>query len=91
MVSAEENLHTAQFDATLAMGNMFSAARSLGIGSCWLFMFGVMAGTPEATALYSKLGVPDGYKTVVGACFGYPASDWPEAREKRTDNVNYIL
>jgi nitroreductase len=91
MVSAEEGLHTAQFDATLVMGNMFNAARSLGIGSCWLFTFGVMAGAAEARALYAKLGVPGGYKVAAGACFGYPAADWPEAREKRTDNVNYIL
>jgi len=91
LVSADTSLPTAQFDAVLVMGNMFNAARSLGIGSCWLFMFGVIADKPEARAVYSKLGVPDGYRVIVGASFGYPSGEWPEAREKRTDNVNYIL
>jgi nitroreductase len=90
LVSADETLPTAQFDATLVMGNMFLGARALGIGSCWLFLFGVMAGTPDAKAVYAKLGVPEGYKVVVGASFGYPAAEWPAAREKRADNVNYV-
>jgi len=91
LVSADTSLPTAQYDATLVMGNMFNAAQSLGIGSCWLFMFGVIADSPEAKAVYSRLGVPEGYKVIVGASFGYPSGEWPEAREKRTDNVNYIL
>ena len=91
LVSAEESLPTAPFDATLVMSNMFLAARSLGIGSCWIFLYGMMSESTEAKALYAKLGVPDGYKVVVGASFGYPAADWPAARDKRSDNVNFIL
>jgi nitroreductase len=50
-----------------------------------------MAGNPEAKELYAKLGVPEGYKVVLGASFGYPSGEWPEAKEKKTDNVNYVL
>jgi nitroreductase len=91
LVSADPSLPTAIFDAAMVMGNMFLAARSLGIGSCWLFMFGVMADSPDAKKVYAKLGVPEGYKVIAGAAFGYPSGDWPEPREKRTDNVNYVL
>jgi nitroreductase len=90
-VSAERDNELAAFDATLVMANMFNAARSIEIGSCWLFLFGRIADAPEAKALYAKIGVPENYKVVAGACFGYPAGEWPAPREKRPDNVNYIL
>jgi len=90
-VSAERDNELAVFDATLVMANMFNAARSIGIGSCWLFLFGRLADSPEAKAVYSKIGVPENYKVVAGACFGYPAGEWPQPREKKTDNVNYVL
>jgi len=82
---------TAVYDAALVTGNMYLAARSLGIGSCWLYTFGAKADEPEMQALYKELGVPDGYKALVGSCFGYPSSDWPDAPERKTDNVNWVL
>lgn len=91
IVSADPKQGLSTYDSTLVMGNMYIGARSLGIGSCWLNIFGVIADEPEAKEVYAKLGVPEGYKVIVASCFGYPDGEWPQAREKRDDNVNYLL
>ena len=91
LVSADASAMTGVHDCDSVMLNMMNAARALEIGSCWLFVYGVKADDPAAQAVYASLGVPEGNKVIVGACFGYPAGEWPEAREKKTDNVNYVL
>ena len=91
LVAADPKVPTSANDCDLVMTNMMNAARSLDVGSCWLFVYGVRAEDPAVKALYTKLGVPEGFKVIVGAAFGYPAGEWPEAKEKKTDNVNYVL
>ena len=91
LVSGPTDSPIAVHDCDAVMSNMMNAARSLGIGSCWLFAYGVKAAEPEVKAVYTALGVPEDYQVVVGAAFGSPAGEWPEAKEKKTDNVNYVL
>ena len=91
LVSGPTDSPIAVHDCDAVMVNMMNAARSLGIGSCWLFAYGVKAAEPAVKAVYTALGVPEDYQVMVGAAFGYPAGEWPEAREKKTDNFNFVL
>ena len=78
-------------DADLVMTTMLLAARALDIGSCWLGAFSFLTnidGAPELLA--RELGIPEGYALCEGACFGYPDGGFGEARERRTDNVNWV-
>ena len=58
-------------DGSAATENIMLAARSLGIGSCWV------AGDkkPYAVRIGKMLNVPSGYKLVSLIAIGYPASD----------------
>lgn len=74
-------------DAALVLGNMFAAAHSLGIGSCWINQLNPLNEEPGFRAHITRLGVPEGYRIYGCACFGYPESA-PEASPRREGTVN---
>ncbi|HUK76680.1 MAG TPA: nitroreductase [Thermoleophilia bacterium] len=74
-------------DASLALGNMFNAAYSLGLGSCWVNRERQMFETDEGKALLTAWGV-EGEYVGVGACaLGYPAGDHPQAAPRKDGYV----
>ena len=65
--------HTShEYDCAAAAENMLIAARSLGIGSCWIG-FGMPLGSNQNTL--AELDVPEGYRLMVPLIFGYPVKD----------------
>jgi nitroreductase len=65
--------HTShEYDCAAAAENMLIAARSLGIGSCWIG-FGMPLGSDQNTL--AELDVPEGYRLMVPLIFGYPVKD----------------
>ena len=76
-------------DAALVLGNMFIAAHSLGIGSCWINQLNPLNDEPGFRAHLTKLGVPEGYRIYGCACFGYPEST-PEASPRQQGTVNVV-
>lgn len=73
-------LNSAVSDASLALENMFLAAASLGIGSCWInCVIDFFEGTPQGKAMRKTLGIPDGYRCIGSGIFGYPR-DHPARR-----------
>lgn len=77
-------------DASLALENMFLAAASLGIGSCWInCVIDFFEKTREGKAMRKTLGIPDGYRCVGSGIFGYPAEQ-PEAKPRREGTIHYI-
>lgn len=76
-------------DASLAMGNMFNAAFSLGIGSCWIHRVRQMFESDEGKLLLKEWGVISEY-IGVGACIlGYPDCDQPAAAPRK-ENIIFI-
>ena len=70
-------------DASLALGNMFNAAHSLGLGSCWVHRERQMFAGDEGKALLKEWGVEGDY-VGVGACIlGYPDGERPAAAPRR--------
>jgi nitroreductase len=77
-----------EYDCALAAENMMLAARSLGIGSCWVG-FGMPIGEDEE--MLGELKVPEGLKLMAPLIFGYPVKDIQAAPARKEDVVlNWI-
>jgi nitroreductase len=74
-------------DASLALGNMFNAAASLGIGSCWVHRAKQMFETAAGKDLMSKWGVAGDYIGVGSCILGYPDGEHPKAAPRKDNFV----
>jgi nitroreductase len=73
LMFAKPHAHTSHdYDCAAAAENMLIAARSLGIGSCWIG-YGMPLGSDQETL--AELDVPEGYRLKVPLIFGYPAKE----------------
>jgi nitroreductase len=73
-----------EYDCALAAGNMMLAARSLGIGSCWIGM-GTPLGSDEA--FLDEMKVPKGHRLIASLIFGYPVKDIQTAPPRKDDVI----
>jgi nitroreductase len=77
LVFADRTKSTPVEDGSIALGNLFNAARSLGLGSCWIHRAREMFANAEGQALLKRWGVEEPY-VGVGACsLGYPEGGFP--------------
>ncbi|MGZ7169467.1 MAG: nitroreductase family protein [Halobacteriota archaeon] len=75
-------------DCAAAAENMMLAARSLGIGSCWIG-FGMPLDSDHDTR--QELNVPEGCRLIVPLIFGYPEKDIQTAPPRDEDVIlNWI-
>jgi len=84
----KDNPHAVE-DCACALENIFLAAYSLGIGSVWINQLKGICDAPRIRAVLRELKVPDSHLVWGMAALGYPAEK--PVREKRTDNVEWIL
>ena len=82
IVSNEPTQWWAGMDCACAIENMFLAARSLGIGSCWINQLGTTCDAPEVREFITSLGVPENHKVYGCVALGYPDPSIP-MKEKR--------
>jgi len=88
LIFAAPKGHSHQEVCAAAAENMMLAARSLGIGSCWIG-FGMLLGSDQDTL--AELKVPEGYRLMVPLIFGYPMKDIQTAPPRDEDVVfNWI-
>lgn len=90
ILSAEENYNFAKNDCSTAAQNMFLAAESLNIGSCWIN--GVVAlFSSEKGANYKKeLGIPNNYDVICSVSLGYKAMENSAPSERSKAVINYV-
>jgi nitroreductase len=69
MIFSDSDAFSPQIDCALAGENMMLAARSLGIGSCWI---GLAAPLGQDPAIMADLGATDRCKLEGSLIFGYP-------------------
>jgi nitroreductase len=80
----------APFDCALVLGNMFLAAHSLGIGSCWINQLNVLNDEPDFRSFMSKIGIPNENRIFGCACFGYADNVTPEPAPRKENNIIII-
>lgn len=90
LVFADKSKVTPVEDASLALGNMFNAAASLGIGSCWVHRTKQMFETEEGKALLKQWGVNGDYIGVGSCTLGYPDCETPTASPRKENFVVYV-
>lgn len=71
IVSNEPTQWWAGMDCACAIENMFLAATSLGIGSCWINQLGTTCDDPEVREFITSLGVPENHKVYGCVALGY--------------------
>ena len=88
LIFAAPGAFSPQDDCAAAAENMMLAARSLGIGSCWIG-FGMPLGS-DADVL-QELKVPEDHRLMAPLIFGYPVKDVQMAPQRKEDvTLNWI-
>lgn len=87
LVFADKNKATPIEDASLALGNMYNAAYSLGLGSCWIHRTKQMFESEEGKALLKEWGVEGDYIGVGSCILGYPDCEHPKAAPRKDNFV----
>jgi nitroreductase len=87
LVLADTTKVTPVEDASVALANMFNAASSLGLGSCWVHRTRQMFESDEGKALLRKWGVKGEYVGVGSCILGYPDGEPPQAAPRKDGSV----
>ena len=90
LVSCSDEALFPREDAACALENIFIAATSLGLGTCWINQLG--NGTselPPVRALLDELGIPAGNKVYGCAAIGYADKTSP-VKERASGVVNFV-
>lgn len=90
LVLADKSTTTPIEDGCMALGNMFNAAASLGLGSCWVHRTKQMFESEEGKALLKEWGVQGDYIGVGSCILGYPDCSIPEAAPRKDNYVVYV-
>ncbi|MDR1359639.1 MAG: nitroreductase family protein [Deltaproteobacteria bacterium] len=77
-------------DCALALGYMFLAAHSLGIGSCWINQPGAACEEPGFRSYLTQLGIPAQNHVYGCGAFGFAEGEHPTAPPRKTGSVNYV-
>ena len=91
IVSNEPDKWWAGMDCACALENIFLAAKSLGIGSCWINQLGQTCEDPDVRAFLTKLGVPESHKVYGCAALGYAPADAPVKEKKVKEGTVTII
>lgn len=75
IVSNEPTRWWAPMDCACALQNIFLAAKSLGIGSCWINQLGQTCDDPDVRAFLTRLGIPENHRVYGCAALGYAPAD----------------
>lgn len=86
----DKKTDTPESDCALALENIFLAAHSLGLGSCWIHQLTWYTDAPSIRGEITDLGVPAGFKIYGCTSLGYADGDMPEAAARRENTVNII-
>lgn len=74
-------------DCACALQNMFLAAHSLGIGSCWIKALTRLDSESAVQQFLGARGVPKGNRIYGCAALGYPQGDLPPTPARKSGNI----
>ena len=75
------------FDCPMVCQNMMLAARSLGVGSCWVYIGSLATSEQEVKAMLKLQGDERVYGPIL---LGYPKGEFPAAPAKKPAKVEWI-
>ncbi len=78
---------TADFDCSMVCQNMMLAARSFGIGSCWVYFGQLVLDDAEIKKIFALSPEEKVYGPVL---LGYPREGFPEAPAKKSPEIQWI-
>lgn len=90
LVLGDKNKRTPVEDGSLALGNMYNAAYSLGLGACWVHREKQMFESEEGVSLLKEWGVEGEFMGVGALTLGYPDCELP-APPARNDNRVFFV
>lgn len=77
-------------DCAAALENIFLAAHSLNIGSCWIHMLAVTGDYPKVRSILTELGIPKDYEVSGTAALGFNSTESPKAAPRKEGTVNIV-
>ena len=90
IVLADKNRGTYLYDGSLVMGNMMTAAHSLGIGSCWIHRAKETFESPEGKELLKQWGIEGNYEGIGHLILGYAKGEAPATKPRKENYVYYV-
>lgn len=91
IVYSSKEAHCALQDGSCVLENMFLAATSLGVGSCWINCLHDYFATDEGNSFKKKvLGLKDDDLTVGACILGYPVHENIPMKEKKKNYIRII-
>ena len=90
VVLAHKDCRTYLYDGSLVMGNMMTAAHSLGLGSCWVHRAKEVFMLDEWQQWLRSIGVDGDYEGIGNLLLGYPDCEYPAKKERNSGRVFYV-
>ncbi len=90
LVLVTDDSYTPELDGAAACTNMLNAARSLGLGSCWIHRCGGMFELPEGKALLKKWGFTEHLTGIASIALGYTDGEEPAPAPRKEGIVTVI-
>lgn len=86
-ISGRRDYEWLKYDINLAVENMFLAAKSLGLGSCYI---GFGKSLDKSDEVREELGIPDDYELAAPLIFGYPKKEKKEIPKRQVKILKWI-
>lgn len=86
IITCDKKIKWRKEDSALAMENMFLAATSLGLGSCWI---GYAHRLNSNEDVLKEIGVPESHEITGVGIFGYPADEEKKTPERKAKVVKW--
>lgn len=90
VVTNKRTYPNAMADSALALENIFLAAHSLGLGTCWINQLAWLSDEPEIRTVLTGLGIPAEHFVCGAAAVGYPDGPQPPAPLRKPGTVNIV-
>lgn len=90
LTAYDRNAQTGVSDCAVALQNMFLAAHSLNIGSCWIHILAITGNDPKVRSILTELGIPEDYDLSGTAALGYNSKEAPKAAPRKEGTVTII-
>ena len=90
IVSNDVEYCNAMADCSTALENIFLAAHSLDLGSCWINQVAWLCNFTKVREMLTELGIPENYVVCGAAALGYNLGDVRNASPRKEGTVNIV-